>query len=95
MNGARPAERAAAASHPALATLATVFLVVPVAAVVLAAALLFDVLSRPMPVAEKVLWTLFLGGAGLVVFLLGWYLSLLGHAVAELGAGRAAAEGRP
>ena len=94
MSGPRTSESASAARHPAIAALATAFLVVPVSAVLLAAALLFDLLSRPMPVFEKILWTLFLAGAGLVVFLLGWYLSLLGHAVAELAAERATTEGR-
>ncbi len=77
----------AAARHPAIRALASAFLVVPVALAIGAVIALLSVLSRPIPVFEKVLWTVFLGGAGASAFLFGWYVSLLGHAVADIGDG--------
>jgi hypothetical protein len=89
MTTARTNAALSASRHPAIRALATAILAVPLAAVIGAGAALCVVLSEPLPVGEKVLWTLFLSGVGLVSFLFGWYLSLLGHAVAELGEGRA------
>lgn len=90
-----PASALGASRHPALRSLATAILVLPAAAVLGALVALFEVLSKPLPVGEKILWTLFLGGLALVLFLFGWYLSLLGHAIAELASERASGGGRP
>jgi hypothetical protein len=88
MTTTRPESRLSAARHPAIRGLANAVLVVPGAAVVGAVAALFLVLDEPLPVFEKVLWTALLLGVAVVAFLVGWYLSLLGHAVAELGEAR-------
>jgi hypothetical protein len=88
----RSAGALSAARHPAIRALASAILVVPVAGALGAAAALVDVLSNPLPLVEKILWTLFLGGIGIVFFLFGWYLSLLGHAVADLAGPERAGE---
>lgn len=83
-----------AARHPAIPSLANAILVLPATVVIGALASLGVVLSEPLLVFEKVLWTVFLLGVALAAFLFGWYLSLLGHAVAELGDGRSQEDGR-
>lgn len=93
-HAASPKRALSAARHPALRPLATAVLFLPAAVLIGALVALFEVLSEPLPVGEKILWTLLLGGVALVLFLFGWYLSILGHAVADLGDARAPEESR-